>query len=91
MTAERNTKCSVPVCRRGLRQADDAWQGTRDLHDREFGVAAEGILAGQAHDEVEALVLDARKRPRRIEPQRRQYRFDFLREVVGQPLALRVA
>ena len=69
-----------------LGQRDDARQRARRLHDREAGVAAEGVLAGEAHDEVQALVLDARKRPRRIEPERRQHRLDFAFEVLLEPL-----
>ena len=42
-------------------QRDDARQRTRRLHDGEAGVAAEGVLAGEAHDEIQALVLDARE------------------------------
>src|SRR5690606_23809507 len=55
---------------------------------REVGIAAEGILAGQADDEVQALVLDSWKRPRRIQPQRREHRLDLLGEVPGQPFTL---
>ena len=48
-----------------LRQRDDARQRARRLHDREVAVAPERILARQPHDEVQALVLDARERARR--------------------------
>ena len=44
-----------------------------------------GVLAGQPHDEIQALVLDARKRPRRIEPERAQHRLDFGQEVMLDP------
>ena len=60
-----------------LGQRDHARQRTRCLHDGEAGVATEGVLAGEAHDEVQALVLDARKRPRRVEAERRQHRLDL--------------
>ncbi len=52
--------------------AHHARQGARRLHDRESRVAAEGILAREPHDEVQALVLDARKGSRGIEPERGQ-------------------
>ena len=54
----------------GAGQRHDARQRARRLHDGQFAVAAKGILALQAHDEVEALVLDARERAGRIEPER---------------------
>ena len=62
-----------------------ARQRARHLHDRQLAVAAERILAAQPHDEVEALVLDARKRPRRIEAQRAQHRLDLALEIIGKP------
>ncbi len=55
-----------------LGQCHHARQRTRCLHDGEAGIAAERILAGEAHDEIQALVLDARKWPRWIEAERRQ-------------------
>ena len=83
MPVESKTKC---VCRPlDCGQRNDARQRARRLHDREPRIAAECILARQAHDEVQALVLDARKRPRRIEAQRRQHRLDFPLEVVLEP------
>ena len=48
----------------------------------------ERVFAVQAHDEVQALVEDARERPRRVECERRQYGHDLLAEVVGKPLLL---
>ena len=47
------------------RQRHDARQRARRLHDGQLAVAAEGVLALQPHDEVQALVLDAREGPRR--------------------------
>ena len=75
-------------CIAALRQADDSRQGARHLHHRELRVTAESVLAGQTHDEVQALVLNSRKRARRVEAQRRQHRFHFLREIFGKPGAL---
>ena len=66
-------------------QRDHARQRARRLHDGQARVAAEGILAGEAHDEIQALVLDARKGPRRIEAERRQHRLDFAFEVLLEP------
>src|SRR5258708_18817104 len=51
------------------RQRHDARERARGLHDRELAVAIEGILAFEAHDEVQALVLDAREGARGIEPE----------------------
>ena len=68
-----------------LGQRHDARQRARRLHDREAGVAAEGILAREPHDEIQALVLDARKRARRIQPQRRQHRLDLALEILLEP------
>src|SRR6185312_919875 len=61
-------------------------QGAGRLHDGEIAVAAEGILALQADDEVEALVLDARKGTRRVESEGTQHRLDLQLEVTLQPL-----
>ena len=69
------------------RQWYDAWQRARRLHDGKRGLAAEGVLALQAHDEVEALVLDAREGSRRVKGQRREHRLDFLLEEIGKPAA----
>ena len=67
-------------------QRDDARQRARRLHDGESGVAAERILAGEAHDEVQALVLDARKGTRGIEAERREHRLDLALEILFEPL-----
>ena len=70
-----------------IADAHDARQRARDLHDGEVGVAAEGVAAGQAHDEVQALVLDAREGPSRVQCERREHRLDLGREIVLHPLA----
>ena len=87
MTVERNTKCVCSDAAR-LRQADDARQGARHLHDGELRIAPECVLARQAHDEVQALVLNARERPCRIQAERCEDGLDFLGEVVREPIAL---
>ena len=66
----------------------EARQRARRLHDGELAVAAEGVLALELHDEVEALVQDARERVRGIEAERRQHRHDFLVEMILQPARL---
>ena len=71
------------AARRGQRQ--DARQRSRRLHDGHVAVATEGVLAGKLDDEIQALVLYARKRPRRVEPQRAQYRFHLVGEVLLEP------
>ncbi len=67
-------------------QRDHARQRARRLHDGEAGVAAVGVLPGEAHDEVQALVLDARKRARGVEAERRKDRLDLALEVLLEPL-----
>src|SRR6187401_519152 len=69
-----------------LGQRNDSRQRARRLNDGETSVAAEGILAGESDDEVQALVLDARKRPGWIERERRQDRLDLELEIAFQPL-----
>ncbi len=78
MTDDRNTKCVCSDALLDWRQPDDARQRARHLHDRELRIAAERVLARQPHDEVQALVLDARERVRGIEAERRQHRLDFV-------------
>ena len=68
------------------RQANDSRQRARHLHDRQLGIAPERVLTRQSHDEVQALVLDSRKRSSRVQPERRQHRLDFLGEIVGSQL-----
>ena len=67
-------------------QRNHARQRARRLHDGEAGIAAERVLACEAHDEIEALVLDAGKRPRRIEAEGRQDRLDLALEISLEPL-----
>ena len=71
------------------RHVDDARQRARHLHDREVRVAAEGIGAGELDDEVQALVLDLRERPCRVEREGRQHRFHFELEVALERRRLR--
>src|SRR5207302_6326600 len=52
-----------------------------------LAVAAKGVFALQPYDEVQALVLNARERARRIEPQRAQDRLDLVLEVLLEPFA----
>ena len=66
--------------------AHHARQRARHLDDGEVGVAAEGVLAREPHDEIQALVLDARERARRIQAQRREHGFDLALEVLLEPL-----
>src|SRR5581483_10097083 len=63
----------------------DARQRAGRLHDGELAVAAERVLALQAYDEVETLVLDAGERARRIEAQRTQHRLHLVLEILLEP------
>src|SRR6185437_15054917 len=63
----------------------DARQRAGRLHDGELAVAAERVLALQAYDEVETLVLDAGERARRIETQRTQHRLHLVLEILLEP------
>ena len=65
----------------GARDLHDAGQRPRHLQDREVGVAPERVGALELDDEVQALVLDARERARRIERERREHGFHVLLEV----------
>jgi len=73
----------------GLRHAHEARQDARHLDDGDLVLAAEGVLAGEPHDEVERLVGHLRKRVRRVEPDRHQQRLHFTDEKVLHPAALR--
>ncbi len=73
------------AARHVLRQLDQPRQCAGRLHDGIADVAAEGILAGQRDDEVQRLVEDARKRVRRVQPDRRQHRQQLVLEVGAQP------
>ena len=64
---DSSTKARLAPARR---QRHHARQRARRLHDGELAVAAERVLALEPHDEVEALVLDAREGARGIEPER---------------------
>ena len=68
-----------------LRQRHHPRQGTRRLYDRKGGLTAVGVLALEAYDEVEALVLDARERSRWVECERREHRLDLTLEVACEP------
>ncbi|CFT89483.1 Uncharacterised protein [Bordetella pertussis] len=70
------------------RHLDQARQRARRLHHGDGRLAAEGIGARQGHDEIQALVVDARKRMRRIQPDRRQQRHDVAIEDLARPLLL---
>src|SRR5439155_1392025 len=72
-----------------LRQANEARQRARRLHDRGARAAAEGVAAFQLDGEVEALVEHARKRVRRVEADRREHRQELAEEKLADPLALR--
>jgi hypothetical protein len=73
-----------------LGQADHTRQGARCLHDSHAGIAPEGVLAFQFYRKVETFVEYARKRMRRVEPDRRQDRHQFAEEVSAYPLLLRL-
>src|SRR5689334_13984104 len=72
-----------------LRQADEAGQRARRLHDRGARGAAERVAALELDREVEALVEHARERMRRIQADRREHRKQLAEKVVADPLALR--
>ena len=69
-------------------QRHDAWQRARRLHDGELAVAIERILALEPYDEVQALVLNARKGPCRVETERGEHRLDLTLEVLLEPIGL---
>src|SRR5690606_36699973 len=71
-----------------LGQLDDARQRARRTHDREVADAAEGIATLEHDDDVERLVEDLGERMRRVEPQRREHRYDLVAEIGAQPAAL---
>ena len=82
---------AVLAIAQALRQADDARQHARSLHDRRPRAAPEGVLALEFDGEVEALVEHAREGVRRVEADRRQHRHDFAEEIVPDPLELHLA
>jgi hypothetical protein len=58
------------------------------LHHGQFDIATKGIGAGETHNEIQALVLDARKGARRIQSQRRQNRLHLGCEIRRKPVTL---
>ncbi len=72
----------------GRRQLDDPRQGSGGLYHGMRDLAPEGIGAVQIHDEVQRLVQNARKRMRRVQPDRADHRQQFFLEVAIQPGAL---
>jgi hypothetical protein len=71
----------LPAIAIDRRYPNHARQRAWDLNDREAGIASEGVHALELDDEVQTLVLDPRKRPRRVEGERRQYRLHLAFEV----------
>jgi hypothetical protein len=69
--------------------ADEARQHARHLDDGDLVGAPKGILAPQAHDEVQRLVGHLRKRVRRVQPHRNQQGPDLALEIRLDPAALR--
>src|SRR5204863_6054653 len=72
--------------RRG--QADQSRELARCLHDCAMTRTAERITAVEAHDEVQTLVQNPRKRPRRIERRGAQHWHDLREEVLLEPGAV---
>lgn len=70
------------------RHAEEARQDARHLHDGDLVLAAESVLAREAHDEVERLVRHLRERMGRVQPHRHQQRLHFLDEELLDPAAL---
>ncbi|MCY1229563.1 hypothetical protein D9M72_419320 [compost metagenome] len=81
---------AVRVARQLLRHLHHARQRARRLHDGQVGVAAEGVLAGQFHYEVQALVEHAGKGVGGIQRNRGQHRPQFALEELARPFALGV-
>src|SRR5262245_7965700 len=71
------------------RQWNQSRKRARRLHDCTMTRAAESIATIEAHDEVQALVEDARKRSRGIERRRTQQWHDLGAKVLLEPAALR--
>ena len=70
------------------RHLDQARQRARRLHHGDRRLAAEGVGAGQRHDEIQALVVDARKRVRRIQSDGGQERHHVADEDLVRPFLL---
>ncbi len=68
--------------------ADDPWQRARRAHQRKMALVPERVATLQYHRDVEGLVEDARKRVRRIQPQRRQHGHHLVLEISLQPATL---
>ena len=75
---------NAPAVAVGGRNAHDARQRARHLHDGEMAVPPERVGALQADDEIEALVLDLRERSGGIERERRKHRLDLGFEILLQ-------
>jgi hypothetical protein len=71
-----------------LGQFDDPRQRARCLHHSTVPASAECITPVQANDEIQALVQNARKRPRRVECQWRQNGHYLFVEIFGKPRLL---
>src|SRR6056297_3078347 len=71
-----------------VRQPHQTRKRTGSRHNRHAGFPAEGILAIQFNDEVQAFVHQAWKRVRGIQPDGADHRQDLVFEVVANPLRL---
>ncbi|MCY1529879.1 hypothetical protein D9M68_650480 [compost metagenome] len=67
---------------------DQARQGPRRLHHGDGRLAAERIRPRQRHDEIQAFVVHARKRVRRIQPDGGQQRHHIAVEHIARPFLL---
>ena len=79
----------VGTARHRFGQADEPGQGTRRLHHRHAAFLAEGVLALQEDDEVQALVVDPREGVRRVQADGTHDGQDLGLEVGANPLLLR--
>ncbi|MNI37173.1 hypothetical protein D3C73_912530 [compost metagenome] len=70
------------------RHLDQARQGARRLHHGNRGLPAEGVGARQRHNEIQALVVDAGKRMRRVQTDGGQQRHHIAVEHLARPLLL---
>ena len=85
----QENKVVVAVLADLFRQPHQARQGARRGHDGQAGGAAEGILAVQRHNEIQAFVHQPREGVRRVQGDGRQYRINLVAEVLFHPLGLR--
>ncbi len=67
---------------------DHARQRAGRLHDRQVGLPAEGILARQFNDEIQALVEHPREGVGRVQRDRRQDRAELAHEEAARPFTL---